>query len=753
MIRKVSRRGFLKGLAAGGLLLAIGAIARSEKAETHGALGPLPRIAHDPWVWLAIAPDGLVTIVVARSEMGQGTRSTLAAAIADELEADLARVQVVAAEGDEARYGSQNTDGSRSIRMDLHRLREVGAAARQMLAEAGAQRMRVPVSEVVALQHFVWHRESGRQVGYGELAAAASRRSLPPRVQLKKNDQLRYLGQENMRSFDLADMTTGRAVFGADIQLPDALVAAVFRPPVYGGRVRTFDDKAARAVPGVVAVLKLPDGQVPGGFLPVGGVAVVARHTWAALRGRDALRVAWDDGPHATYDSAVYEKELSGLADAPAKVVRDEGNWEQARREAARVVEARYHVPHLAQAPMEPPVALARYDAGYCEIWAPSQNPQEARNTVASFLGLPVERVRVHVTLLGGGFGRKSKPDFIAEAAWLSRELGKPVRVQWTREDDLRHGYYHAASTQHLAAALDAQGRVTGWLHRSVFPSIATTFAPSFALRAAFNRPMDAELGMGLLDLPYAIPHLRIEAGWAEPHVRIGWYRAVANLQHAFAINAFLAELADRTGRDHRSLLLEILGGNRQFKAPRWNYEDPTGGHLVDTARLRRVVNLVCEEGGWGRPLPKGEGRGLAVHRSFLSYAAVVVHAKVGARGELEIPRVDIALDCGFVANPDRVRAQLEGAVVMGLGNALHGSITFREGQAQQDNFHSYPVLRCDETPRVIATHLVPADEPPGGVGEAGVPPVGPALCNAIAAATGVPVRRWPVMGQLRKGS
>lgn len=753
MIRKVSRRGFLKGVAAGGLLLALGTVTRSEAAETHGALGPLPRVPHDPWVWLAIAPDGTVTIVVARSEMGQGTRSTLAAAIADELEADIARVRVVAAEGDEARYGSQNTDGSRSIRMDLHKLREVGAAARQMLAQAGARRMRVPLDEVVAVQHRVWHRESGQHVGYGELATAAFKEAVPPRVRIKSTAQLRYLGQPEMPSFDLDDMVTGRAVFGADVRVPDALVAVVLRPPVYGGRVRSVDDTRARAVPGVVAVLRLPDGHVPGGFRPLGGVAVVARHTWAALRGRDALQVQWEDGPHAVYDSATYEKELAALAAAPAKTVRSEGDWDKARREAARVVEASYHVPHLAQAPMEPPVALAHYAEGRCEIWAPSQHPQEARNTVASLLGLPIERVRVHVTLLGGGFGRKSKPDFIAEAAWLSREVRKPVRVQWTREDDLRHGYYHSVSTQNLAATLNAQGQITGWQQRTVFPSIATTFAPMLALRLVMNRPVDVELGMGLVDFPYAIPNVQMEAALAEPHVRIGWYRAVANLQHAFSINAFLAQLAHETGRDHRALLLELLGADRQFEAPRWNYDDPTGGHPVDTARLKRVLNLVCDKAGWGRALPKGEGLGLAIHRSFLSYAAVVVHAKVGPKGELQLPRVDAALDCGFIANPDRVRAQLEGSVVMGLSNALHGMITFRAGQAEQDNFHTYPVLRCDETPRTIATHLVASDAPAGGVGEAGVPPVGPALCNAIFAATGVPIRRWPVMEQLRKST
>ncbi|MEB3196626.1 MAG: molybdopterin cofactor-binding domain-containing protein [Candidatus Sericytochromatia bacterium] len=741
----MSRRGFLKGLAAGGLLLAVGSVSRSAQAETWGATGPLPRVPHDPLVWLAIAPDGTVTIVVHRSEMGQGSRSTLVAAVADELEADLARVRVVQAEGDEARYGSQNTDGSRSIRMDLTRLREVGAAARQMLIAAAARRWELPPDELLAIQHEVRHPPSGRHFDYGELAPEAFREPVPRAVKLKPMADLRVLGREGMPAFDLSDMLTGRAVYGADVVLPELVYAAIARPPVVGGRLSGCDTAAARRVPGVIAVETLPGASIPTGFKPLGGVAVLASNTWAAIQGRDALAPRWDDGPHQDYDSTAYQQELATLVAQPGRLVREQGNWETARREAARVLSATYHVPHLAQAPMEPLVATAHVTRDGCEIWAPTQHPQEARQTVASLLGLSVERVRVHVTLLGGGFGRKSKPDFIAEAAWLSRAIGRPVRVQWTREDDLRHGYYHAVSTQRIEAALDAQGRLQGLLHRTAFPSIASLFAPMFALRLLYDRPVDPELGMGFSDFPYAVPHLRLEAALAEPHVRIGWYRAVANLQHAFAVNSFLAELAAATRQDHRDLLLTLLGPDHRVEAPGWNYDGPAGQHPIDTARLRGVLDVVAREAGWGRDLPAGHGLGLAVHRSFLSYVAIALRVAISPKGQLHIPRVDVAIDCGFVANPDRVRAQLEGAVIMGLSNAMYGAITFAKGRASQANFHDYPVMRADAAPREIRTWLLPSEGPPGGVGEAGVPPVAPALCNAIFAATGHRVRELPL--------
>ena len=744
MIRKVSRRGFLKGLAAGGLRLALDGLALPALADstTTGAAAAGSGPA-DPRVWLAIAPDGTVSIVVARSEMGQGSRSTLALAIADELEADRARVKLVQAEGDEARYGSQNTDGSRSIRQDLLPLRRVGAAARRMLEAAAAQAWGVPLAEVAASNHEVVHLGTGRRKGYGELAAAAWRQPVPEDLALKTPERLRYLGKEGQPSFDLDDMVTGRAVFGADVTLPGLRYAMVARPPVYGGSVASLDDAAARAVPGVERVVTLPAGKVPGGFNPLGGVAVIATSTWAAKQGAGALAIRWHDGGNAHYDSAAYKQALLATVAKPGQPVAKRGQVDRALAKAYRRVRATYYVPHLAHAPMEPLVATAHVTAAGCEVWAPTQHPQAARETVASVLGIGVERVKVHVTLLGGGFGRKSKPDFIAEAALLSREVGAPVRVQWTREDELRHGYYHAVSAQHLEAAIDRQGRVDAWLHRMAYPTIASTFVPFL------NRPLDTELGMGVSDLPYDIPNVRVETGPADAHVRIGWYRAVANIQHAFAINSFVAELAASVGRDPKDQLLAMIGEPRRFEAPKWNYGAEAGLHPVDTGRLRRVIEVAAEKAGWGRRLRPGHGLGIAAHRSFLSYVATVVEVAIDADGKLTVPRVDTAIDCGFVANPDRVRAQLEGAATMGLSNALFGAITFQAGRVEQSNFHDYPVARMDVAPGAVRSWIVASEHPAGGVGEAGVPPFAPALCNAIHAAVGKRIRHLPIADQL----
>lgn len=748
-LRKVSRRGFLKALAAGGLLLALdAALAPLDALAAPGApsTAHVPRATHDPLVWLAIAPSGIVTIVVARSEMGQGSRSTLALAIADELEADRAQVRLHQADGDEKRYGSQNTDGSRSIRMDLDNLRRAGAAARMMLEAAAAKAWGVPASEVEAVNHVVRHARSGKQAGYGALAAAAWKEAIPATIPLKPKSKLRYLGKENQPGFDLADMVTGRAVFGADMKLPGMLYAAIARPPVYGGAVTGYDEAAARAINGVKGLHQLPQGKLPGGFQPLGGVAVLATNTWSAIQGRDALAVRWDDGGNAKYDSETFRQGLEAEVNKPGSVAAQRGDVDAAFAKAYRRLKASYYVPHLIHAPMEPMAATAHYKAdGTCEIWAPSQHPHAARETVAAALGIPVEKVTVHVTLLGGGFGRKSKPDFIAEAAILSRAAQAPVRIQWTREDEIRHGYYHTVSAQRLEASIDKQGQVTGWLHRTAFPTIASIFVP------LINRPMDPELGMGVTDFPYAIPNRRAETGAANAHVRIGWFRAVANIQHGFAINSFLAEIAASTGRDHKDLVLELLGGaERAFEAPKWNYDGAAGKHPVDRDRLRGVVELVTSKAGWGKKLPIGHGRGLAVHRSFLSYVATVIAVAVDADGNLTIPRVDMAIDCGFVASPDRVRAQLEGSVIMGLSSALYGAVTFKDGKAEQSNFHDYPVMRMDAAPKAIHSWLVDSDHPSGGVGEPGIPPVAPALTNAIHAAIGKRIRTLPVAEQLK---
>jgi isoquinoline 1-oxidoreductase subunit beta len=749
LLDNMSRRGFLVGGTAvvGGLVVGLRVLTRTSAANMH-TLPPLgvdvPK--YNPMAFVAIDRSGSVTIVAHRSEMGTGVRTALPMAVADELEADWSRVVVVQARGDEATYGGQNTDGSRSVRHFLLPMRQMGAAVRQMLETAAARTWHVDVSQVRARNHEVIHTPTGRTLGFGELADAARDLAVPSAdaVTLKPASELRYIGK-GVTIVDLADMTSGQARYGIDVRLPGMRYAVIARPPVYGGRVVSFDEAAARAVPGVERIVKLDGTPPPSGFQPLGGVAVIARNTWAAIQGRNKLNVTWDDGPNRSYESVVYRRQLEETARRPGRIVRDDGDVVTALASAARMVKADYYIPHLAHAPMEVPAAVARVADGRCEVWAGTQNPQGARTEIARALGITPDRVNVNVTLLGGGFGRKSKPDYLVEAALVSRAVGAPVKVTWTREDEIHHDYYHTVNAQHLEAALDAHGRATAWLHRTVFPAIPSTFVPDVRYAS------DNELSQGCLDVPYAIANIRCESGPATPHVRIGWFRSVINIPHAFAVCSFADELAHAAGRDPKEYLLELLGPVRHVDAgPRYqNYGDDLAVYPIDTGRLRRVVELVAEKVQWGRTLAAGHGRGIAVHRSFVSYVATVVEVAMAKDGTLTIPRVDTAVDCGVVAFPDRIRAQVEGAAVMALSSALYGEITFREGRAQQNNFNDFQVARMNVAPAQTNVYIVESDAPPGGIGEVGVPPFAPALCNAIFAATGKRIRRLPIGDQL----
>ncbi len=742
----VSRRSFLGGL---GLALAGLALELSWEGEAFAAPKELPGAwpavpdGFRPNAFLHVAEDGQVTIVCHRSEMGQGVRSSLHLVIADELGADLARVKVVQGDGDKA-YGDQNTDGSSSVRKRFTDLRRFGAAARTMLMEVAAARWKVPVTTLEAHDHKIIHGPSRRSFGFGELAAAASKLKPPDlkTVALRSRSELKHVGTR-VPLLDGPDIVTGKSVFAADVKLPGLLTAVIARPAVVGGKVVKFDATAALKVPGVRAVHALEPATRPYHFKPLGGVAVLADNTWAALKGRAALQITWDDGDNAVYDSAAFRAELQLSISQPGKVFRDKGDIDGALKGAKTIIEADYHLPHLAHATMEPPCAVASFTGKQCEIWACTQNPQAVRKDAAKALGLSEDDVIVHVTMLGGAFGRKSKTDFVTEAALLSKLANAPVRVQWTREDDLQHDYYHSVSAQKLTAGLSPSGEVIAWRHRTSFTPIASTFTGT-------SQGGAGDLQQGVLDVPLMVPNVRAECGKAEAHTRIGWMRSVSNVFHAYAVQSFIAELAHARGQDHRDTLLELIGPARKVplgelgveKLP--NYDQGLDEHPVDAGRLRDVITRVTEKAGWGRR--DGRALGLAAHRSFLSYVAVVASVVRDASGRIRVDEVWITADAGTVVNLERVEAQLEGAVIFGMSLGLYGAITMKKGATEQSNFRDFRLVRMAEAPRKIHVEVVPSEGAPGGVGEPGVPPVAPAIANALFALTGQRVRELPLV-------
>jgi isoquinoline 1-oxidoreductase beta subunit len=750
-IENVSRRGFLKGVAGasafvlGVRLMPEKLLAESADAGAFDPASPMTKAPLQPSVYLAIDTDGTAYVIAHRSEMGNGVRTSLPRIVADELDADWARVRVVQATGDE-KYGDQDTDGSHSVVSFFIPLREAGATARLMLLRAAAEQWNVPVAECSTELHTVVHKKSAKKLGYGELAAAAGKLDVPKKeeLQLKPRSEWRYIGKD-APIYDLKDLVMGKGVYGQDTRTDGMLYASVMHPPVLGSSPKSVDDKATLAVPGVKQTATIDTFKPPVLYQALGGVAVLADNTWAAMQGRKKLRVEWEKNSHSNYNSDEYKKELIETARKAGKVVREVGNVDAAFAKGGKVVEAEYYAPLLAHASMEPPAALAVYRDGKVEAWAPSQSPVGARDAIAAAVGAKKEDVTVHVTLLGGAFGRKSFPDFAVEAAVLSKKTGKPVKVVWSREDDIKFDSYHSVSAMYMKAALGADGKPTAWLQRTVFPPIGSTFDATAVYSAA------DELGLGFSDLPYAIPNHRSENGPATAHVRIGWFRSVANIYHAFGIQSFSDELAHAAGKDPVEYTLALLGPDRivpkeELPKDYTNYGGDYAQYPIDTARFRRVVQLAAEKAGWGKKKPgNGFGMGIAMHRSFLTYVASVVAMHIDDAGHVHIDRVDTALDAGTVVNPEMVRNQFEGAATMGTSIALFGEITATNGAVDQSNFDDYQMARMNNAPRETHVHIVESDAPPGGVGEPGLPAFAPALCNAIFAATGKRLRELPL--------
>ena len=736
----LSRRGFLGQVFSAGALVIGAPLASFAAATAPGAK------TWQPSVYLGLESDGAVKIVAHRSEMGTGCRTCLPQIVADELEADWSRVTIIQGLGD-VKYGSQNTDGSCSVRDFYDAMRTAGATARTMLEQAAATKWGVQPEECRGEKHSVVHAKTKRKLSYAELVPLASAATAPQQnaVRFKTPAEFRYIGKE-IPIADLNDLVTGKGTFGIDARMPGMVYAAIQRPPVMGSALKSVDDADAKQVKGVQQVVTLEGAKPPYQFKALGGAAVIADNTWAALQGRKKLKVEWTPGEHASYDSPAYKQELLDTARKPGRVARELGNVDAEFSKGGKIIEASYYTPMLAHAPMEPPAAVAEFKDGKVVTWAATQNPQAVQDTVAKALGITKEDVICHVTLLGGGFGRKSKPDYVAEAALLSKQVGKPVKIVWSREDDLTFDYFHSPAGLYMKAAVNEKGLPTAWLQRSVFPPIGMQ-------NNADEQYGGGQLGMGWTDIPYPLPNLRVENGPARAHVRIGWMRSVANIYHAFGVQSFTDELAAAAGRDRIEYFLELLGPSRVIDLGKEGMKPPPRANpkfSFDTARLRNVVEIVAQKSGWANKKPAaGRALGFAAHRSFLTYVAAVVEVEVTNAGEVKIPRVDIAVDPGRIINPERVRSQFEGAAVFGTSIALMGEITAAAGRIQQTNFNGYPVARMNQAPLATHVHVVTSDAAPAGVGEPGVPPIAPAICSAIFAATGKRIRDLPIKRQL----
>jgi isoquinoline 1-oxidoreductase beta subunit len=688
MVTNLSRRDFFKvsGTAGAGLLLGFYLPSKAEPADITADPSPFA-----PNAWLRIDRDGSITITVARSEMGQGVLTSMPMIVAEELEANWKDIRIEQAVSHPTKYGSMQTGGSLSVRGSWQTLRNAGAAARELLIAAAAQTWGVDPARCKAENSTVVHA-SGKKLTYGELASRAATMNVPNALRLKDPKDFKILGKR-FKKLDTPSKVNGTAKYGIDIRVPGMLFASIERCPVFGGKVASFDAANAKAVPGVREIVQIDSG-----------VAVVATSTWAAFKGRKALSVRWDGGPFANQNSAAIWKSLEDAAATPGSVDDYAGDAETAITSAPKRVEAIYYAPLIAHATMEPMNCLADVRSDRCEIWAPTQSAQQVQSDAARILGLPIDKVKVNVTLLGGGFGRRLQTDYSNDAVRVSKAVGAPVSVVWTREDDITHDWYRPCTYNVLRAGLDKDGWPIAWLHRIAGPG-------SRGLVTGGSTP------------PYRIPNFRVDSHIKDVGVPIGAWRSVGPSQNGFIVESFIDELAYAAGKDPFVYRKHLLAGS---------------------ARLRRALEVAAEKSGWGKPLPPGVGRGIAAVESFGSSVAEVFEVSVDRNGKVKIHRIVAAVDCGPVVNPDTLEAQVEGGIVYSLSSILKDEITVAKGRVEQDNFDTYRILTIDEMPK-IETHIIPSTEPVGGIGEPGLPPVAPALCNAIFAATGKRIRRLPI--------
>ena len=730
-----SRRRFVQAGGAGALSLLVPLRLGARPAAGSGTV-------FTPNAYIRIGADDSVTLVAHRSEMGQRIRTTLAMILCDELDADWSHVTVERATGD-ARYGDQNTVGDASLFLGWEPLRTAAAAAREMLVQAASQRLGVPLDTLRTESGRVIVKDSTppRALRYGELAGLAASLEVPARPRLKAAAEYRLIGTPRA-SIDLHAQTTGRMAYGLDVVRPGMRYAVIQRAPLPGTRLRRFDATAARAVAGVLDVFALP-GVFAAEAATYDGVAIVGRDSWACLKARRALQVEWDAA--ASLDSPAIRQRMEAAADRPGTVYRSGGDLDAMRAAAATTLKRRYHTPFLTHATLEPPNCTADVRADRCEVWAPTQNPGEARERIAAELKLPLAQITVNVTDIGGGYGRKSMHDFVLEAVRVSRHIGAPVKLFWTREDDLRHGYYRSASLSELEAGLSADGRLLFWRHHSVHSSQRPTSENDGPTLALEPYEMSASSAMRF---PYTVPAVHFEGTHVETPLKRSWMRGVQDAFHAFASNCFFDEVASAMKRDPVELRQALLGPPRLLQFFR---SSASTAYWQDTSRMTEVMRRAAELSGWGRPLPAGQGRGFAMHSQSATYVAMVAQVAARSDGGFSVERVVCVVDCGRVINPDAARAQVEGAILYGLSSCLFGEITLQGGQVAQSNFHDYPVARIGDTP-AMEIEFLRSEPPPTGLGEPCVPLVAPAIANALFHAGFERVTEWPIRPLKRSG-